>query len=50
MRRHRARPEEQITAADPAFCQLLADIILARDVERRIQAGLVDHEHMPTVQ
>jgi hypothetical protein len=37
-------------SADQTFCRLLADIVLARDVELRIKRGLVDREHTDIVQ
>jgi hypothetical protein len=38
-----------MTAADPTFCRLCADITLARDVEQLIRRGEVDREHIETI-
>jgi hypothetical protein len=35
--------------ADAVFCQLCADIAMAKDVEQRIRSGLVDPKHLEDV-
>jgi hypothetical protein len=41
--------KENTTPADTTFCQLCADIVMAKNVEQRIRSGLVNPEHLDDV-
>ncbi len=41
---HRKTPD--IRPADAVFTRLCLDIVMASDVERRVRAGTVAHEHL----
>jgi hypothetical protein len=41
--------KQNTTPADATFCQLCADITMAKDVEQRIRSGLVDAKHLDDV-